>query len=242
MEETHNERWLGYELHDGLLQWIIGARLQLVAALAHEPEPEPGAMGKANVRKALTSLEIALEEGRELIGYLELDQELAGVKFVTRLENFIQATGHEAHQITLHMDAATRDVLQHVLSDTASWNVLRIVQQAIRNAIQHAGPTRIDVYGQLVSDAELDGTDVIDAIGVAHGPQNQTADTAVDDRVLVMTVADQGVGFDLHRPTSDSNHFGLNSMAHRARLIGARLSIDSRIGAGCRVECRLALN
>ncbi len=230
MEETHNERWLGYELHDGLLQWIIGARLQLVAALGRPPEL--AAAGTANVRKALTSLEIALEEGRELIGYLELDQERAGVKFVNRLENFIGATGHETHPIRLHMDAATRDALQHVLSDTASWNVLRIVQQAIRNAIQHAGPTRIDVYGQLSSEAETDACDVADG----------TAGIAAGDRVLLMTVADQGVGFDLHRPTSDSNHFGLNSMDHRARLIGARLTIDSRVGAGCRVECRLPLD
>lgn len=255
MDETHTERWLGYELHDGLLQWIIGARLQLLATLSREQELDAAAA--ASVRKALTSLEIALEEGRELIGYLEHDQELAGVKFVARLESFIQATQSETQQhqqqIALHLDAETRDALQDSLSNTASWNVLRIVQQAVRNAIQHAGPTRIDVYAQVLSDAIPLATDVRAAVPSSTTTSSTTtsstatsslrqSDSDADDRVLLMTVADQGRGFDLRRPTSDSNHFGLNSMDHRARLVGARLTIDSRPGAGCRVECRLPLN
>lgn len=250
MDETPTERWLGYELHDGLLQWIIGARLQLLATLSREQELDAAAA--ASVRKALTSLEIALEEGRELIGYLEQDQELAGVKFVGRLKSFIQATQSEAQQhqqqIALHLDAETRDALQNSLSNTASWNVLRIVQQAVRNAIQHAGPTHIDISGQVLSDA----TPLVTNLGAAV-PSNMINSSATTSsanqsssdaggRVLLMIVADQGRGFDLRRPTSDSNHFGLNSMDHRARLVGARLTIDSRVGAGCRVECRLPLD
>lgn len=236
MDDTHRERWIGYELHDGLLQWIIGARLQLVATLSRESELDAAAT--ASVRKALTSLEIALEEGRELIGYLEQDQDLAGVKFVARLESFIQQTQHKAHPITLHLDNATRHALQNSLSDTASWNVLRIVQQAVRNAVQHAGPTRIDVYGQVLNEEESGSG----GVGDATFGDAATGSTPPGDRVLLMTVADQGRGFDLRRPTSDSNHFGLNSMDHRARLIGARLTIESHVGAGCRVECRLPLD
>ncbi|MCA9180304.1 MAG: hypothetical protein KDA51_02605 [Planctomycetales bacterium] len=219
MNESPKDRWLAYELHDGLLQWIIGARLQLLAALGRD-EPS-GTSSRASMRKALTSLEIALEEGRELIGYLEQEQAPAGIKFATRLQDFVDATQHDAQQhqqqITLEVAVDARSKLQVGLSDKASWNLLRIVEQAIRNAIQHAGPTRIDVHCQVV-------------LGEAAG-----------ERDLLVTVSDLGRGFELHRPTSDSNHFGLNSMAHRARLIGARLSIDSQIGAGCRVECRLQL-
>lgn len=220
MENSPKDRWLAYELHDGLLQWIIGARLQLLAALGRE---DPSSTSShASIRKALTSLEVALEEGRELIGYLEQEQAPAGIKFTTRLQDFIDATEHDAQQheqqITLEFAGDARADLQDGLSDKASWNLLRIVGQAIRNAIQHAGPTRIDVLCQVVP-----------------------GDTA-GERDLLVTVRDQGCGFELHRPTSDSNHFGLNSMAHRARLIGARLSIDSQVDAGCRVECRLQLS
>ncbi len=244
------EHWLGYELHDGLLQWVIGARLQLVAVMSRDPELDIAAQG--GIRKALTSLEIALEEGRELIGYLEHDQELAGIKFVARLESFIQAAQHDAQQhqqqIALHLDAQTRGVLQNCLGNTASWNVLRIVQQAIRNAIQHAGPTRIDVYGHVLSEARPTDTDLSDTASSSATQATMTqsnmahSSSGTGDRILLMTVADQGRGFELRRPTSDSNHFGLNSMDHRARLIGARLTIDSRAGAGCRVECRLPLD
>ncbi len=220
MEDSPKDRWLAYELHDGLLQWIIGARLQLLAALGRD---EPSSTSShASMRKALTSLEIALEEGRELIGYLEQDQAPAGIKFAARLQDFVDATQHDAQQhdqqIGLLFDGDVQVALQDGLSDKASWNLLRIVEQAIRNAIQHAGATRIDVLCQVVP-----------------------GDTA-GERDVQVTVRDQGRGFELHRPTSDSNHFGLNSMAHRARLIGARLSIDSQVGAGCRVECRLQLS
>lgn len=219
MEDSPKHRWLAYELHDGLLQWIIGARLQLLAALGRDEAR--GTSSHASMRKALTSLEIALEEGRELIGYLEQEQSPAGIKFAARLQDFVDATQHDAQQhqqlIELQFTDAARADLHDGLSDKASWNLLRIVEQAIRNAIQHAGATRIDVHCQVVPG---------DIAG---------------ERDLLVTVSDQGCGFELHRPTSDSNHFGLNSMAHRARLIGARLSIDSQIGAGCRVECRLQL-
>lgn len=219
MDNPPKDRWLAYELHDGLLQWIIGARLQLLAALGRD-DPS-GTSSHASMRKALTSLEIALEEGRELIGYLEQEQAPAGIKFAARLQDFVDATQHDAQQreqqIELQFAGDVRSDLQDGLSDKASWNLLRIVQQAIRNAIQHAGPTRIEVYCQVVP--------------------GETA----GERDLLLTVSDQGHGFELQRPTSDSNHFGLNSMAHRARLIGAGLSIDSQVGAGCRVECRLQL-
>jgi two-component system nitrate/nitrite sensor histidine kinase NarX len=216
MEHTPTDRWLAYELHDGLLQWIIGARLQLLAALGRDDSSESSS--HASVRKALTSLEIALEEGRELIGYLEQEQAPAGIKFAARLQDFIDTTqrAHE-QQIVLKFEPTAQSELPDGLGDKDSWNLLRIVEQAIRNAVQHAGKTRIDVHCQ-VSAGEISG-----------------------GRDLVVTVSDQGKGFDLRRPTSDSNHFGLNSMAHRARLIGAQLTIDSHVGAGCRVECRLQL-
>ncbi len=215
MKPVPTDRWLAYELHDGLMQWIIGARLQLVAALVRESDLPVGS--RANVRKALTSLEVALEEGRELVGYLEHERWQAGTKFFTQLNRFIEASQHEAQQqgqtITVECDAEVREQCELRLTDAISWNLLRIVQQAIRNAMQHAGPTPITV----------------------------SCSVATEPETLVMSIADNGCGFDPQRPASESNHFGLNSMAHRARLIAAHLTIDSQAGAGCRIECRLPL-
>lgn len=215
METGPTDRWLAYELHDGLLQWIIGARLQLVATLGRDPQL-PAAC-QANLRKALASLEVGLEEGRELIAYLEHDRWQAGTKFFTQLNRFIEVSQHEATQqgqvIVVDCTQEVREQCELRLTDTISWNLLRIVQQAIRNAIQHAGPTQIIVKCRLAFQPET----------------------------LVMTVSDEGRGFDPQRPASESNHFGMSSMAHRAGLIAAHLTIDSQTGAGCRVECRLPL-
>ncbi len=215
MEPLPTDRWLAYELHDGLMQWIIGARLQLVATLGRESDLP--ASSRANLRKALTSLEVALEEGRELVGYLEHERRQAGAKFFTQLNRFIDASQHEAQQqgqtIVVECNAEVREQCELRLTDATSWNLLRLVQQALRNAIQHAGPTPITV----------------------------SCDIATEPATLVLTISDEGCGFDPQRPASESNHFGLNSMAHRARLIAADLAIDSQAGAGCRIECRLPL-
>ena len=56
-------------------------------------------------------------------------------------------------------------------------------------------------------------------------------------------VADDGVGFDPDRPTpSDPTHgYGLNGMQERAALVGARVTVASKPGAGTTVTVEVPL-
>ncbi|MEA2299940.1 MAG: hypothetical protein QOE44_475 [Solirubrobacteraceae bacterium] len=83
--------------------------------------------------------------------------------------------------------------------------ILRIAEEALQNALRHAGARRIEVrLGRVESG-------------------------------LVLVVSDDGAGFDPKDPELRSRHLGLTSMQERARRLGGRLEIASTPGAGTRV-------
>jgi signal transduction histidine kinase len=84
-------------------------------------------------------------------------------------------------------------------------SLFRIAQEAVVNAARHASATRV-----AVGFAERDGR-------------------------VILTVRDDGVGFDLGAPGADPDHWGLKSMRERARAIGGILRVETAPGAGTRV-------
>jgi signal transduction histidine kinase len=85
-------------------------------------------------------------------------------------------------------------------------DVFRIAQEAVHNAVRHAHAQRIEV-----------------GLSARNGH-------------LVLTVADDGVGFDPSAAALRSRRLGLTSMEERARAVGGSLTIDSRPGEGTRVR------
>src|SRR3954454_17287241 len=104
-----------------------------------------------------------------------------------------------------------QDIALHVagtprLGGATDGDVLRIAQEAVNNALHHARASRIEV-----------GLDA----------RNGT---------LVLTVSDDGVGFDPADPALRARRLGLTSMEERARALGGALSIDSVPGSGTSVR------
>ncbi|BET67535.1 hypothetical protein ASA1KI_24530 [Opitutales bacterium ASA1] len=85
-------------------------------------------------------------------------------------------------------------------------NLLRIAQEAITNAVKHAQPGRIHILLE-----------------------------SQDDRV-VLSITDDGCGFDATVDRREEGHFGLRGIEARARCIGAELRIISAPGAGTTVR------
>jgi signal transduction histidine kinase len=85
--------------------------------------------------------------------------------------------------------------------------LLRIGQEAITNAVRHSGGSRIDVRLQYGSND------------------------------VVLSIADDGRGFDLARTEREPNgHYGLVTMRERAAEVGGTLSIESRAPVGTRIS------
>jgi signal transduction histidine kinase len=58
---------------------------------------------------------------------------------------------------------------------------------------------------------------------------------AVTETAVSLTIGDDGLGMNQKQAVA-ANHFGLIGMRERAQLVGGRLQIDSRPGAGTRVR------
>jgi signal transduction histidine kinase len=97
------------------------------------------------------------------------------------------------------------------LPTRAQAELLRIVQEALANARKHADATRVGVKVRLMEE----GT-------------------------LRVTVTDNGRGFD-QAALGPGSGYGLNSMAERAEIIGARLEIVSRPQDGTQVVVDLPM-
>jgi signal transduction histidine kinase len=108
-----------------------------------------------------------------------------------------------------------RDIGLHVvgkpeLAPSTESEVFRIAQEALANALRHAQAMRVDV--------------VLDS----------------RDGRLVVTVADDGIGFEAHSAPVRSRRLGLTSMEERARAVGGTLRIESAPGAGTTVRLEVA--
>jgi signal transduction histidine kinase len=77
----------------------------------------------------------------------------------------------------------------------------QILREAIANAMRHARASQVRIAGH-----------------VEHGR-------------LVLSVSDNGIGFDMAAGSTEEHH-GLRNMANRARMLDAKLHIDSTVGKG----------
>jgi signal transduction histidine kinase len=130
-------QWIANEIHDGLLPWVHGATMQLSAQ-----QPAPSSEQVVLARHCLLQ---AAEEGRALIGYLEglaLDDNPNRV-FSQRIDALLQSVQPlaAAAEQTVGLEGAW--VHPPKLSARQAWGLMRIVQQAVMNAIQHAGKASI---------------------------------------------------------------------------------------------------
>jgi signal transduction histidine kinase len=94
------------------------------------------------------------------------------------------------------------------IADERAVTMFRITEEALRNVERHAGATRVT----LSLPASLDG--------------------------LVLTIADDGVGFDAD--AAHPGHYGLAGPREQARLIGAVLTILSAPQEGTTITVALA--
>ena len=92
------------------------------------------------------------------------------------------------------------------ISEAAAGQVLRIAQEALQNALRHAGSARV-----IVRLADGDGR-------------------------FVLSVSDDGRGFDPAAGAARGRRLGLTSMEERAAALGGTLTIVSAPGAGTTVR------
>ena len=210
------------ELHDSLLQGMAAALLHMKGLRKRFAPTAPAPRAEA-VAGALEKIESLIgrnmEETRRFVWDLREqpvpgDQPLGPAlqQLVDRAQDELgKGQGPSAGaglEVRLRIEAGCAGL---TLAQHPRRELLRITQEALSNAINHAQAARIDVA------LARKGTSV------------------------TLTVSDDGRGFDLvQAPGADAGHFGLVGMRERAGSIGA-LVVESRPGQGTKVEVTVDL-
>jgi signal transduction histidine kinase len=189
---------LARELHDSVTQKLFGVTLTAEsAATVVDRDPKEA---RAQLQRVQQLAREAMEELRSLIFELrppEVETEGLATALRKHVDVLQRVHGH-AVELTLDGDA--------VPGGDGDSEVLRIAQEALQNALRHAGAEHVDVS--------------------LHA----------DDGRLRLAVTDDGGGFDPADPAVRSRRLGLTSMEERARGLGGTLTIASRPGEGTTVS------
>src|SRR4051795_1836316 len=185
------------ELHDAVSQKLFGLVLGAEsAATLLRRDTDAAAVQVARLGELAQE---ALEELRGLIFELRpasLEEEGLAATLRKQVDMLERVHGRA---IELRITGATR------AAPEVEGEVLRVAQQALDNALRHAGAERIEL--------RLQGR----------------------DGRLTVTVADDGAGFAPAAPGLRSRRLGLTSMEERAHALGGTLAVVSRPGEGTTV-------
>jgi two-component system sensor histidine kinase DegS len=202
-QETERSR-LAEDLHDGPAQALANALLQL-QIIEKSMERDPAGTD-AELRSLKALLERELNTVREYISRLRptLLEDGPLEEALTESRKELEAAGI---RVSLRLDAP-----EALLDEPRRTVVLRVAQEALRNARKHAEAHAVAITTRVERRGERDA--------------------------WILEVRDDGRGFDVAETLGrDSRrHFGLRFMRERADLIGAHLEIEPERSAGTLVR------
>jgi nitrate/nitrite-specific signal transduction histidine kinase len=195
LEERHR---LARELHDSVAQSLFSLDLHAKAAGTYlRVDPLEAEKSIHRLRQITHD---TLQEMRSVIHDLrprDIDEADLQSEMRYKIERMRRADGPE---ISLTVTGTAE------LSRRIKQSLLRIAQEAIHNALRHAGASRIVVV------------------------------LSMDDRYVSLGVSDDGCGFDPTAVTLSGRAFGLAGMSERTTALNGNLEIESSPGAGTRIR------
>lgn len=190
---------LAREIHDTLAQGLSSIHLLLQAAEQQLPADPATAAAREHVGQAREIAQANLAEARRFVHALT-PPELVGGSLPAAIERVCAAAGRQtATEVSFRLSG-----VPEALPTPHEVALLRIVQSALANALQHAQASHVAVTLSYMDD------------GVA------------------LDIVDDGVGFDATAtpdPGSDRG-FGLAAMRSRVRQLGGDLDVETAPGHG----------
>ncbi|MFF2814182.1 GAF domain-containing sensor histidine kinase [Kitasatospora cineracea] len=190
---------IAHDLHDAVSQKLFSLRLTARAA-AKQVDRDP-ARARENLAEVARLAAEAADELRAVVVELR--------PAALEEDGLVATLASQAQVLDRAHSAAVAFTATGVRALPAAQEaaVLRVAQEALHNALRHAGAGRVTVT--------LTGT---------------------PPRGAKLTVRDDGRGFDPESVRRAGRHLGLVSMRDRAAAVGGRLSLESAPGRGTLVE------
>lgn len=189
----HERRLITYELHDGVAQQLLGAKM--LFASQQPPKRRKSATADAHC-DGMEALAQASAELRRVMNRLRTP--------VLDRFGLAEAIRDVASQLRSTPGAPeidySRDVQFERLEPTLENSLFRIAQEAMTNACRHSQSEKVRV--RLTQEGDE----------------------------VTLEVQDWGIGFD--QDAVVENHFGLEGIRERSRLLGGKLSVKSEPGQG----------
>ncbi len=202
---TQERGRLARELHDAMSQSLFSLQLAADTAERLLPGDPIGAAAQLAIVRTL-STQVAAELRTTVEGLRPADLERDGLAAVMGAQLTLAGRAHGV-DVELRVDDPPD------LDPDAEHEVLRVAQEAVTNALRHAGASCVRVR---LAGSTDDGR-----------------------REAVLRVVDDGRGFDPEARAIRSRRLGLTSMHERAGSLGGRLTITSAPGEGTTVELRV---
>jgi signal transduction histidine kinase len=195
---------LARDLHDSVVQKLFGVALAARSASALLDRSPADARTQVERLGQLT--EDAIAELRSLVFQLRpaaIETEGLAAALAKHVEVL-----RRVHHLPIDLDVHGPARLRPGVDD----ELFKIAQEALQNALKHAGARRLVV------------------------------DLREDDEAVALRVSDDGAGFDPDDPRRRSRSLGLTSMEERAEALGAALEIDSAPGRGTTISLEVGLD
>ncbi|GJG89096.1 hypothetical protein tb265_42770 [Gemmatimonadetes bacterium T265] len=198
---------LAREVHDTLAQGLAGIVMQLGAARAKLGPAYAAAAPQLDLVDGLARDTLAVARRTITVlrpgapGHEDLE---AGLRRVVA-----ECGRARAGRVTLAASGVAPAALPRRASAEVEYELLRIAQAALANAVQHARAAHV-------------------AVTLDYGPDHPPERSAVVAPALQLAVADDGVGFDPATPRP--GRFGLVGMRERAARVGAALTLVTAPG------------
>ncbi len=111
--------------------------------------------------------------------------------------------------LNVHINDISKMDLDHLRFAADKINFYRIIQEALTNIIKHGGATNVKLTIWL------------------------------EEEQIILTIQDDGVGFNLSDKDTPKGGLGISTMKERARLLKGRLDIDSEHGKGTTIRLEI---
>jgi signal transduction histidine kinase len=199
---------LAREIHDGIAQTLGALQLkasQLEGSFPSQHIDEP----RDHLTELQEMISRAYRDLREAMFGLHAVVE-PGTGLVPALREYL---AHYQDQYGLDVRLEASEDEPAVLDGETQAQVMRIVQEALRNVLRHAGTGRATVRVERSGDS------------------------------LRLRIMDEGQGFEpgFVEEREDGRYLGLRTMRERAESVGGTLSVDSKPGQGTRVVLQLRI-